>query len=124
MAVARTLEEAAECGGDLPLSETDLVIGLMTIWSIYTTRFQGVLGYVAEIADEDIPMWHRARTVREIAELVMVGMSIEEVDVRSSVARCGAVWKAVSDAHAVRSDARSGAIAETWRREAEYLGAS
>ena len=117
-ATAATLTEAAGLAGmyGATITASDLLVGLLVIWSHYAAEYPTLPAEVAA------PRKARASTLREIGEHLCgsAGCPPPSEDWHTAIARCRKVWEIVARDFP-GDNARASAIRETWSREAAYL---
>lgn len=117
-ATAATLTEAAGLAGmyGATITASDLLVGLLVIWSHYAAAHPTMPAEVAA------PRKARAATLREIGERICgwSGCPSPSEDWHTAIARTRKVWEIVARDFP-GDNARASAIRETWGREAAYL---
>ena len=117
-ATSATLTEAAGLAGmyGAAITASDLLVGLIVIWSHYAAAHPTLPAEVAA------PRKARARTLREIGEHLCgsAGCPPPSEDWHTAIARCRKVWEIVARDFP-GDDPRACSIRETWGREAGFL---
>lgn len=118
-ATAATFAEMAEIPGmkAITLTASDLVLGLTVLWATYAAL-------PVDDGTEADKRRARAATIREIGELLGALSNVRASEAwHISLDRCHAAWLLVASHYAqTDGDPRAAAIADTWTREANYLG--